>query len=493
MRRRKRKSILQKTFLFSSLLVIVTLTISFILLVVFLPTYYVNTKYKNLEKSTQHLAQQLKQPISEEKITELINEFAQKNNAQVWPYDYEGNIIPSYSSVTSLSIPNSLNTVNQYRVKIILESIETGEENVKDFDFKSLQNENHLLNLRENVGGDNNIQFIDVISSVQPINEAVGIIISLIPFLISIMIIIGLIFSYFYSKKITYPILQLKKRAVNMKEDNGNIVEVVHSNDELEELSENIDELYENLNLTIEKLQVEMNKVSILEKSKADFMRIAGHELKTPVTALSVMIESMIHNIGKYKNHDRYLIECKKIVDNLTQLIFEILQVSKLDFTDEKKELCDSDLSEMVSEILNDFSVLIDKKSLRVLVKLKSTSIKTDRKKFKMVLSNIISNAIKYTPSKGQIIISASNYPTIGLIIENECEHYTDEEISHFFEPFYTKDPSHNKKNEGTGLGLYIVRKNLDTLGYSYGINKNDLGIRFWILFNDEKASLKLE
>ena len=72
-----------------------------------------------------------------------------------------------------------------------------------------------------------------------------------------------------------------------------------------------------------------------MEQEKSDFLRAASHELKTPVTALGATLENMILGAGKYQDYAAYLPECKEMVGQLSGMIHEILETSKLNATDE--------------------------------------------------------------------------------------------------------------------------------------------------------------
>ena len=96
--------------------------------------------------------------------------------------------------------------------------------------------------------------------------------------------------------------------------------------------------LYENLLNTIVSLEEEIKNVSESEKIKVDFLRSASHELKTPLMSMNIMIENMLYDIGKYKNHYIYLEKCKDIVSELSKMVQEILDTSKLNIINNKNE-----------------------------------------------------------------------------------------------------------------------------------------------------------
>ena len=103
-------------------------------------------------------------------------------------------------------------------------------------------------------------------------------------------------------------------------------------------LAYNINSLYENLLNTIISLEEEIKNVSESEKVKVDFLRSASHELKTPLMSMHIMIENMLYDIGKYKNHYIYLEKCKDIVSELSKMVQEILDTSRLNSIENKNE-----------------------------------------------------------------------------------------------------------------------------------------------------------
>ena len=119
---------------------------------------------------------------------------------------------------------------------------------------------------------------------------------------------------YIYAKKITTPIKEICNVTKEMEKLNKRAFCNVESEDEIGILAYNINSLYENLLNTIISLEEEIKNVSESEKVKVDFLRSASHELKTPLMSMHIMIENMLYDIGKYKNHYVYLEKCKDIV-----------------------------------------------------------------------------------------------------------------------------------------------------------------------------------
>lgn len=482
MQMNKRKGILRKSFVFAALLIAVTIVLSFTLLYLFLPTYYMNSKTSSLEKNTASLIAKIENAKNDQ-IEADINQFCLENNVQLWAYDGQGQTLPQYSSILAMEY---LIGDNNSEVEVEIKSVDekSGTQTNKDFLVEETQVSSQFISIRKEVKNNSSISYIDVIGNLQPIDEAVGVIISLLPILLVITLAIGLLFAYLFAKQFTRPILQLTKSAKQMQSRNADISSGIRSNDEIGELSITLDELYSELRTNIQLLEIQMEKTKNLEDTKAEFMRTAGHELKTPIAALTGILESMIENVGKYKDHNTYLIECKRITDNMARLIFDILKVSKLDVVDTNINFEQVNAAQLVEQLLDNYSIFITEKELQISLQIENLSVLTNENMLKVILSNLISNSVYYTPPKGHLSISVLSAPTTKIIIENEYENIQEDDLNKFFEPFYTQNESHTKgRSGGTGLGLYITKKNLEALNLSYTLEDVNGSIRFCIIF----------
>lgn len=510
----KKKGILLKTFAFTSLLITVIVLISFGILFFILPDYYLYTKNKTLQKRADQLVSEIDGAKTEDELAQFISDFSLNNNATVMAFNSSDELVAHLSSpfvsMYSVSAEDSKRiTVTLAKTnKDLTEDSTDGDLNHHAVISKSTILENpksialegipsgYVLKMRNSMDAShiemtkkvNNtaIASITITSTLQPIDEAKSVMISLIPYLLLIDLLIALVAAYFYSKQLTKPIIHLSETAAEMQSLRPNISCKINTNDELGELSDNINALYIKLRANIENVKREMEKVSLLEKSKTDFMRAASHELKTPITAINGMIEGMIDHVGRYQDKERYLKECKKLIDHLSKLVHEILKASKLDTTEYILHMEKIDLWEIIEKNLENNKILIEENKLKLFLNKKNLEAYIDQTIIENTLSNIISNAVKYTKPNGQIHIFTSETEEVRILsIENECEPIPIDDLEKLFEPFYTRNYSRNrhKYKNGTGLGLYIVKKNLETLNLPYKLENTKLGLKFNIYF----------
>lgn len=476
----KKRGITLNIFIFTSILISLVIIISFGILYIVLPDYYSYTKHKKLENNTETLVEDIKSANTHNEINELIAEFSTLNNANVMVYDEKDELIVELSTPFSIFYNNS-GDLPKIRVKI--EDITGNQDTHRKREIILWHNNVHSIELRKYIGI-HNIGYIKINGTMQPINEAKYVIMSLMPYLLIVDILIALIAAYLYSRKITKPIVTLSDTAKQMQTLTPGIISGLRTNDEIGELSENLDLLYGKLCSNIDNLKNEMDKVSELEKSKTDFMRAASHELKTPISALNGIVEGMIDNVGAYKDRNQYLLKSKKILDNLTNLINEILNASKLQVNESIIKVEQIKLFELVKLALDDNQLFIDEKKLNINSQKLDFVIQADKIILKTIISNIISNAVRYTIETGIININMTSESDFYCFsVENQCDNIPENELQKLFEPFYTRNYSRTRNKSGTGLGLYIVKRNLEKLGLPYKIENTALGFKFSIYF----------
>lgn len=328
------------------------------------------------------------------------------------------------------------------------------------------------------------LKTINATITLQPVGEAQKVILSLIPYLLVFDILITLISTYFYSRRFTGPILKISETAVEMGNLSKQSLSNIRTNDELGMLSENLDHMYLNLCHTIDNLENEINKVIRLEESKADFMRAASHELKTPISVLNGLIEGMSDNVGKYADRDKYLEISKKKAEELSVLVDYILNVSALNDVKDTLSYEEINVKEILEGLIKNYEISVKEKNLKLETELSDCIYITDERNLSLVFSNLIKNAVTYTKPSGKITVKLTASQKGGICsIENECTLPEDINIADLFEPFFTASYSRSKNESGTGLGLYIVKKTLETLGFLYEAERTDTGFKFTVIF----------
>ena len=291
------------------------------------------------------------------------------------------------------------------------------------------------------------------------------------PYSLSISVLFSIVISLMYAKVITNNIKEIKKVTEKMMKLDKNAKLKVDSTNEIGELKSQINDLYATLLNIIDDLEIKNKEIKKFEKLKYDFFRGASHELKTPLASLKIILENMKYNIGKYKDKEKYIGNCIDIVNELNQSISQILSISSLEHLKNDEE--NVVINEILTKVIDKYILLAKEKNININNNLKEEKIYIGKPALKLLLSNLISNAVKYSDRGGIINIGIKdNF----LYIENSYEKVKDLDINSMFEVNFDL----NKENSN-GLGLYIVKNILKNYNIEYKVKKNKIGIVFFI------------
>ncbi|MGV8980853.1 ATP-binding protein [Clostridium sp.] len=323
---------------------------------------------------------------------------------------------------------------------------------------------------------------VSVFTAMTPkIGEIRPIIFQSLPMIITTALLLILISTILFSRKIVLPIEKLVNHAVFMKENTNREVELmkIEGHDEIAVLGETLNELYLKLNESFKELEKKNNYLSEQNKRQEVFLRASSHQLKTPVAAALLLVEGMINEIGKYKSAKEHLPKVKLQLQSMSKIIDDILNLNNSIEGIEKQNI---NISEIIAENLSSHEVQVKLKELTFTIdnKVNCININTDRKLIFKIIDNIMTNAINYTPKQGHIkIILTEKSLTIinyGAFIEEEL-------LPHIFDPFV----SSNSENRGHGLGLYIVAYYSNLLNYQVDVRNINDGVEASVFFTNTK------
>ena len=425
-----KRSIFAKIFLitfalFSSLVILLHASVYFIF-----PSSYIESQRQTILKKSQALAKSF-QGQEEGTIESVIDLYSKTNDIKV--------------SIKGKEKQNALEVKDDLLLN-------------PDSQNNSLVIEERKIQTKE--GKDLTLQFLATVDSQK---EARDISLGFLPYSLLASFVLSLIASYLYARMISAPILEIKQMTKRMKRLDRTASLPIHSQDEIGVLKQQINDLYHHLLEVIDNLEQQKQENLKLEQMKVEFLRGASHELKTPLASLKIILENMRDKIGRYKDRDRYLLVSLDIVDEMNQIVLEILSLSSVQELGGGKEWIQ--LDDVVNRILTQNQVLVENRSLSIDNYLPATSIFMNLPILKLVLSNIISNAVKHSDKGGVIRIGLENEGT-DFVIENTS--VSKENIS-------TKAQS---KKEG-GLGLFVVKYLLEHEELSYRFEESSTGRRF--------------
>jgi PAS domain S-box-containing protein len=198
-----------------------------------------------------------------------------------------------------------------------------------------------------------------------------------------------------------------------------------------------------------------------LEQRKDEFISIASHELKTPISALKGFTQLLQRRFQGHSDEEaaRFLARMDTQLDKLTTLISDMLDISKMQNGQLAYRMESFDLVELVEEIMENVQGTTQKHHL-LLQKKVEAQIYGDRDRIGQVLMNLLTNAIKYSPTAGRIVVNmAIAEESVLVSVQDFGIGIPEDEQERIFQRFYQVNGPASKTSPGLGIGLYIARQ----------------------------------
>ena len=331
--------------------------------------------------------------------------------------------------------------------------------------------------------------YIFAMTSLQPVDEASQMLKDYYVYLIILVLLLIMLASFYYSKKIAKPLLQINdttKKIANL--DFSDEISIT-TKDEIGDLSQNINTLSKTLHSYIDQLQRDIEKEKQLENTRKEFIAGVSHELKTPLSIMKSCISILEDGVASNKK-DYYFKAMSKEVDKMDMLIIDMLELAKFESGTYKMEMDVFHLDEMIDYICEQLAPDITAKQLHVHKKLSKTEVVANQNRIEQVITNFITNAIRYTPEYENIIISTiEENKRVKVSVENKGTHIAPEYLEKIWDRFYRGDTSRQRSKGGTGLGLAISKNILELHGVEYGVINTEDGVLFFFYVNKNKKS----
>jgi len=274
---------------------------------------------------------------------------------------------------------------------------------------------------------------------------------------------------------------QLRERLADLEDANRTINELNESlQDRIAEATAQLQARVRDLDDARAELQASYERLQELDKLKSQFLSIASHELKTPITAMSGFVQIAVRRIRRrlgagrpnevdWRKEEETLLEQLEVVQRqtgkLARLVDELLDVSRIESGHLELRVADVDLPELVAEVMRRHQLMATKHELRLHYDPdRNLGVRGDRDHLEQVLNNLIGNAMKYSPTGGVIDV------TVARAGENEVEVSIGDhgigirpsELARVFGLFYRSPDRDARDVGGMGLGLYITKEIVD-------------------------------
>ena len=197
------------------------------------------------------------------------------------------------------------------------------------------------------------------------------------------------------------------------------------------------------------------------ERLKTEFMNIAAHELKSPVTPIKGYLELIISDENTSEKIKNWAKVSLRNSQRLLVLVNDILDVSRLDTDTMRFEMEKIPIKTILDEISEDMRASVEGKGLKFITKIPSDlpSIMGDKHRLAQVLKNLLVNALKFTDNGSISIIAQKKEDYILIEVKDTGIGISKDEVKKVFNKFYQAYTGDDRKNEGTGLGLFICKE----------------------------------
>ena len=202
-------------------------------------------------------------------------------------------------------------------------------------------------------------------------------------------------------------------------------------------------------------------RMNALDESRQEFVSNVSHELKTPMTSMKVLADSLVEQDNvPVEMYREFMVDIKNEVDRENQIITELLTLVRMDRKDSRLNVTDTNVNEMVELILRRIRPIAQKRDIELtMVSLRDVYAEIDEVKMTMVITNLVENAVKYNRDHGKVRVTInSDLYNFYVSVEDTGIGIPQDSIDKIYERFYRVDKSRSREVGGTGLGLSITK-----------------------------------
>jgi len=467
------------------------LLVSIILNSSFLESFYVRNKQKtliNVYHAINEAAQQ--DDFSDEDTMDELNELVEIGNVSF--------VIVRGDNKTFLTTSsNDVKTkdmVNQLMGYLFQKNQSKGKQLSETENY-------HIHSAEDVIGGGEYIEMWGFLSNgdafilrspLESIRESVTISNQFLIYITLGMGIIGAIFVWFFTKRITNPILELtnlSERMANLdfeakyRSGGQNEIGVLGANFNI--MSEKLEQTVSELKNANYALQKDIEKKEQIDSMRTEFIGNVSHELKTPIALIQGYAEGLKEGISEDPESREFY--CDVIIDEankMNQMVKNLLTLNQLEFGEEDIAFERFDIVELIHGVLQSNEILIHQKEAEVrFLYQEPIFVWADEFKVEQVVRNYLSNALNHLENERIIDIRLIVNEATGKVrisLFNTGKQIPEEDIEKIWRKFYKVDKAHSREYGGHGIGLSIVKAIMESFKQKYGVENYENGVAFW-------------
>lgn len=457
---------------------------------IFSEWYYVQNKKKELMNVYSNVYQVQKEGllgnVSQEK---KINEMAEKNNLSILAiqvvggetvvqytnvYDSQKLLDQMYSYLLNRASGNA--RIMKQTDKYVISRTKDFREGGEYLEMWGEFGESGYLLLR---------------SPLESIRANVGISNEFILYIGILVVIIGTLLVWFFSRRISEPILELANLSKKMAKLDFDVRYTRGGKDEIGVLGESFNIMADELKSTISELKTanyelekDIRKKEQIETMRTEFIGNVSHELKTPIALIQGYAEGLKDGItDDPESMDFY---CDVIIDEankMNRMVRNLLTLNQLELGKDDTQFERIDITSLISGVVQSVDILARQKDVTIQMNTKApVYVWADELKVEQVVRNYISNALNHVDENRivDIRIRETEGDKVCVSVFNSGKPIPEEDVEHIWDKFYKVDKAHTREYGGNGIGLSIVKAIMESFQQKYGVKNYENGVKFW-------------
>lgn len=204
-----------------------------------------------------------------------------------------------------------------------------------------------------------------------------------------------------------------------------------------------------------------LSRMKLLDDSRQEFVSNVSHELKTPMTSMKVLADSLVGQRGLSEDlYQEFLSDITMEIDRENKIITDLLSLVKLDKTASDVTITHVSINHMLEDIMKRLRPIADQRNIDLILdSFRQVEADVDEVKFTLAISNLVENGIKYNVDEGWVRVTLdADHKDFFVTVQDSGMGIPEDQIERIFERFYRVDKSHSREIGGTGLGLSITR-----------------------------------
>ncbi len=285
------------------------------------------------------------------------------------------------------------------------------------------------------------------------LEQYIGLLIPAILISIGISLLVSIIFARRFARSVTKPLIEIAEELHKLKEEKPEFHFKNYKYDEMNIIAETTMQMSKSVNEY-------MNRIEFERMVRQEFFSNVSHELKTPLTSIRGYLELIENGMATDEMMQKdFLSRIKKETVNMTNLINDILMISRLETKEAEIELSEVRVCPLVREVCNSLEPLAQECQVTIKMSCKPLIIHANAQQIRELISNLLTNAIKYNKPGGSVNVTVFlEAKEMIIIVEDTGVGIPEDAKLRIFERFYRVDKGRSKKVGGTGLGLSIVK-----------------------------------